>query len=112
MIPDGAFFEANPSRNYRLRLATPEEIAGIDLAAGLTAYVVAARRIDDEGFQSFLFTWRASRHGPLTSELDDEIAAQNAWNNLRVPPPTPRTAEHRRPGRPRFDFNRYASLSR
>jgi hypothetical protein len=99
MIPDGAFFEANPSRSYRLRPGTPEEIASAGpFDDGLTAYIVAARWSDDESFKSILFTWRENRHGSLTSELDDEIAAKNAWNNLRVPPPMPRA--HRRSGRP------------
>jgi hypothetical protein len=99
MIPDGAFFEANPLRSYRLRPATPKEIADIGpFDDGLTAYIVAARWSDGERFKSYLFTWRESRHGPLSSELEDETAAQNAWNNLRVPPPMPHPL---RTGRPR-----------
>jgi hypothetical protein len=99
MIPDGEFFEANPSRSYRLRPATPEEIADVGpFDDGLTAYIVAARSSAGERFKSYLFTWRESRYGPLSSKLEDETAAQNAWNNLRVPPPRP--AEHRRSGRP------------
>jgi hypothetical protein len=99
MIPDGEFFEANPSRSYRLRPATPEEIADVGpFDDGLTAYIVAARSSAGERFKSYLFTWRESRYGPLSSKLEDETAAQNAWNNLRVPPPRP--AEHHRSGRP------------
>ena len=90
MIPDGTFFEANTWRSYRLRPATPEEIANAGpFDDGLTAYSVAARWSDDERFKSYMFTWPESRHGRLTSELEDEIAAQSAWNNLRVGPPMP-----------------------
>jgi hypothetical protein len=97
MIPDGAFFEVNPSRSYRLRPATPEEIAHVGpFDDGLTAYIVAARSSAGERFKSYLFTWRESRHGPLSGELEDETAAESAWNNLRVPPPRP--AEHHRSG--------------
>ena len=101
MIPDGAFFDANPLRSYRLRPATPKEIADVGpLDDGLTAYIVATRWSDNERFKSFLFTWCERRHGSLTSELEDEIAAQNVWNNLRVRSPMPRPPAHRRPGRP------------
>jgi hypothetical protein len=101
MIPDSAFFDVNPSRSYRLRPATLEEIAiAGPFDDGLTAYIVAARWSDGERFKSYLFTWRESHHGPLTGELEDETAAESAWNNLRVRRPMPRPAEHRRSGRP------------
>jgi hypothetical protein len=74
-LTDTDFFAANPSRNYRMRMATPSEIAAIRPAPDPRhfIYVVKCRHLP---FTTPVFDGDVT---PLPGELDDEETAKEVW---------------------------------
>jgi hypothetical protein len=79
-MTDIDFFAANPSRIYRMRMATPSEIAGIDPAPDPRhfIYVVKCRHLP---LVTAVFDGDVS---PLPGEFDDEDVAKELWQGVLV----------------------------
>jgi hypothetical protein len=68
LISDREFFDRNPERVYRLRLASPAEIAALDPAPDPTHFVYMAKCRYVLGIKAVFETMAA----PAPNELDDE----------------------------------------
>ena len=77
-LTDTDFFAATPLRNYRMRMATPSEIAAIDPAPDPQhfIYVVKCRHLP---LMTAVFEGDVS---PLPGEFDDEDVARELWQGV------------------------------
>jgi hypothetical protein len=77
-LTDTDFFAANPLRNYRMRTATPSEIAAIDPAPDPRQfiYVVKCRHLP---LMTAVLDGDVS---PLPGEFDDEDVARELWQGV------------------------------
>ena len=77
-LTDTDFFAANPSRNYRMRMATPSEIAAFDPPPDPRhfIYVVKCRHLP---LMTAVFDGDVS---PLPGEFDDEDVAKELWQGV------------------------------
>jgi len=77
-LSDADFFAANLSRIYRMRMATPSEIAAIDPAPDPQhfIYVVKCRHLP---LMTAVFEGDVS---PLPGEFDDEDVARELWQGV------------------------------
>jgi hypothetical protein len=78
LISDREFFDRNPERVYRLRLASPAEIAALDPAPDPTHFVYMAKCRYVLGIKAVFETMAA----PAPNELDDEAVAQEIFRGL------------------------------
>jgi hypothetical protein len=77
MISDADFFCDHPDRTYRLRLATPAEIAVLDPAPAPEHWIYAVTCRYVAGYAIF-----RTANSPAPGELDDEAAARELWQGL------------------------------
>ena len=77
-LTDTDFFAANPSRNYRMRMATPSEIAAFDPPPDPRhfIYVVKCRHLP---LMTAVFEGDVS---PLPGEFADEYIAKELWQGV------------------------------
>jgi hypothetical protein len=78
MISDIDFFARNPEREYRLRLAFPEEIAALDPPPDPALFVYMAKCRYMLGIKAVFETEAA----PKIGELDSEVVAQEIFRGL------------------------------
>jgi hypothetical protein len=76
VITDLEFFDRNPERTYRLRLAFPAELGELQPAPDLWVYVVKCRHLPRV---RGIFETTAA---PKIGELDDEAVAQELFQGL------------------------------
>jgi hypothetical protein len=78
MITDTDFFARNPEREYRLRLATPVEIAALDPPPDPALFVYMAKCRYVLGIKAVFETEAA----PKIGELDSESTAREIFRGL------------------------------
>jgi hypothetical protein len=77
-LTDTVFFAANPLRNYRMRMATPSEIAALDPAPNPRhfIYMVKCRHLP------LITAVLDGDVSPLLGEFDDEDIAKQIWQGV------------------------------